>query len=86
MLKFEIRNSFAEWEQAFYSHQPTARAAGIFELHHSHEPDDEKRCAWFIMLSVQNICRNLWKRTMLPEQNLDTFSSQPSRKSMLISR
>ena len=27
ILKFEIRNTFAEWEQAFYSHQPIARAA-----------------------------------------------------------
>jgi hypothetical protein len=46
ILKFEIRNTFAEWEQAFYSHQPIARAAGIFEIDHGHEPNDEKRCAW----------------------------------------
>ena len=41
ILKFEIRNTFAEWEQAFYSHQPIARAAGMFEIYHGHEPDDE---------------------------------------------
>ena len=55
ILKFEIINSFAEWEQAFYSNQPIARAAGIFELYHGHAPDDEKNYAWFLMLSVQNI-------------------------------
>ena len=43
ILKFEIRNSFAEWEQAFYSHQPIARAAGMFEPYHGHAPDDEKK-------------------------------------------
>ena len=43
ILKFEIRNTFAEWEQAFYSHQPIARAAGIFEIYHGHEPNDEKK-------------------------------------------
>ena len=43
ILKFEIRNTFAEWEQAFYSHQPIARAAGMFEIYHGHEPDDEKK-------------------------------------------
>jgi len=43
ILKFEIRNTFAEWEQAFYSHQPIARAAGMFEIYHGHAPDDEKK-------------------------------------------
>ena len=43
ILKFEIRNTFAEWEQAFYSHQPIARAAGIFEIDHGHEPNNEKK-------------------------------------------
>ena len=43
ILKFEIRNTFAEWEQAFYSHQPIARAAGIFEKYHGHEPDNENK-------------------------------------------
>ena len=41
--KFEIGNSFAKWEQAFYSHQPIARAAGMFEIYHGHDPDDEKK-------------------------------------------
>jgi hypothetical protein len=56
ILKFEIRNSFAEWEQAFYSHQPKARAAGIFELYHGHEPDDEKKvCVVLNALSPEHM-------------------------------
>ena len=43
ILKFEIRNAFAEWEQAFYSHQPIAHATGMFERYHGHAPDDKKR-------------------------------------------
>ena len=42
ILKFEINNTFAEWEQAFYSHQPVARAAGIFELYHGHALDNDQ--------------------------------------------
>ena len=42
ILKFEIINTFAEWEQAFYSHQPVARAAGIFELYHGHALDNDQ--------------------------------------------
>ena len=42
-LKFEIRNTFAEWEQSFYSHQPMARSAGLFHLYHGHAPDNEKK-------------------------------------------
>ena len=42
ILKFDISNTFAEWEQAFYSHQPVARAAGIFELYHGHALDDDQ--------------------------------------------
>jgi hypothetical protein len=45
ILKFQISNTFAEWETAFYSHQPMARAAGIFHLYHGHAPDDEKKVA-----------------------------------------
>lgn len=43
ILKFEIRNTLAEWAQAFYSNQPIARAAGMFEIYHGHEPDDKKK-------------------------------------------
>ena len=43
ILKFEIRNTFVEWEQAFYSNQPIARPAGMFEIYHGHAPDDEKK-------------------------------------------
>ena len=43
VLKFEIRNSFAEWEQAFYSHHPIVRAAVMFELYHGHAPDDDEK-------------------------------------------
>lgn len=42
ILKFEISNTFADWEKAFYNHQPEARKAGIFELYHGHAPDNEK--------------------------------------------
>ena len=42
-LKFDIRNSFADWEQAFYKHQPIARAAGIYEVYHGHAPDNEQK-------------------------------------------
>ena len=43
ILKFEIRNTFAEWAQAFYSHQPIARAAGMFGIYHGREPTDKKK-------------------------------------------
>ena len=43
VLKFEISNTFADWEKAFYDHQPIARKAGIFELYHGHAPDNEQR-------------------------------------------
>ena len=56
ILKFEIRNTFAEWEQAFYSHQPIARAAGIFEKYHGHEPDKEKKvCVILSALSLEHM-------------------------------
>ena len=56
ILKFEIRNTFAEWEQAFYSHYPIARAAGMFEVHHGHESDDEKTvCVVFNALSPEHM-------------------------------
>ena len=43
VLNFEINKKFLEWEQLFYKHQPIARAAGIFELYHGHEPDNERK-------------------------------------------
>ena len=43
ILKFDISNTFTQWEQAFYTHQPIARAAGLYELYHGHEPGNEKR-------------------------------------------
>ena len=56
ILKFEIRNTFAKWEQAFYSHQPIARAAGMFEIYHGHEPDDEKKvCVVLNALSPEHM-------------------------------
>ena len=56
VLKFEISNKFSEWEQAFYSHQPTARAAGIFELYHGHEPGNEHQvCVIVHALSEQHM-------------------------------
>ena len=54
--KFEIRNTLAEWEQAFYSHQPIARAAGMFEIYHGHEPNDEKKvCVVLNALSPEHM-------------------------------
>ena len=56
VLKFEISNKFSEWEQAFYSHQPTARAAGIFQLYHGHEPGNEHQvCVIVHALSEQHM-------------------------------
>ncbi len=56
ILNFEIRNTFAEWEQAFYSHQSIARAAGMFEIYHGHEPDDEKKdCVVLNALSPEHM-------------------------------
>ena len=43
ILKFEIRNTLAVWSQAFYSNQPIARAASMFEIYHGHKPDDKKK-------------------------------------------
>ena len=43
ILKFEISNTFSEWEKSFYNHQPIARAAGIFQLYHGHAPENEKK-------------------------------------------
>ena len=43
VLKFEINNTFSDWEKSFYNHQPMARAAGIFHLYHGHSPENEKK-------------------------------------------
>jgi len=43
VLKFEINNTFDEWEKGFYSHQSTARKAGLFEIYHGHPPDNERK-------------------------------------------
>ena len=43
VLKFEINNTFDEWEKGFYSHQSTARKAGLFEIYHGHSPDNERK-------------------------------------------
>ena len=42
ILRFNISNAFPEWEQAFYNHQPIARAAGRLQLYHGHEPGTYK--------------------------------------------
>ena len=56
VIKFEISNKFSEWEQAFYSHQPTARAAGIFELYHGYEPGNERQvCVILHAISEQHM-------------------------------
>ncbi|MBL6770034.1 MAG: DUF3764 family protein [Rhizobiales bacterium] len=43
VLKFEINNTFSEWEKAFYLSQSMAREAGIFEIYHGHEQDNDKK-------------------------------------------
>lgn len=56
VLNFEINKKFSEWEQSFYNHQPIARAAGIFELYHGHEPGNEhKVCVIVHALSEQHM-------------------------------
>jgi len=56
VLRFDIRNSFADWEQAFYKHQPIARAAGIYELYHGHAPDNEQKvCVILSALSEEHM-------------------------------
>ena len=55
ILKCKIRKTFAEWDQAFCSHQPIARPTGIFEMYHGHAPDDEKNCAIYVMPSAQEL-------------------------------
>ena len=56
ILKFDISNTFAEWEQSFYKHQPMARAAGIFHLYHGHAPDNEKKvCVVLSCLSEEHM-------------------------------
>mgnify|MGYP001499799250 CR=1 FL=1 len=56
VLKLEISNRFSEWEIAFYDHQPIARAAGIFEIYHGHEPDNEHQvCVILHALREQHI-------------------------------
>ena len=56
VLKFEISNKFSEWEKSFYSHQPIARAAGIFTVYHGHEPDNEQKvCVVMNALSEEHM-------------------------------
>ena len=43
VLKVEISNKFSQWEQAFSTRQPTARAANIFDLYHGNEPGNEQK-------------------------------------------
>ena len=43
-IEFEISNTFAEWEQSFYSMMNEARAAGIYEVYHGYEADNPKKC------------------------------------------
>ena len=55
-LNFKINKKFSEWEQLFYEHQPIARAAGIFELYHGHEPHNKhKNCVIVHALSEQHM-------------------------------
>ena len=56
ILKFEISNTFSEWEKSFYNHQPIARAAGIFQLYHGHAPENEKKvCVILNCLSEEHM-------------------------------
>ena len=73
ILKFEIRNTFAEWAQAFYSHQPIARAAGMFEIYHDHEPDDKTKVVSFLACSANSICKSLLKLTVPKRRTLVIF-------------
>ena len=56
VLNFEFNKKFSEWEQSFHKHQPIARAGGIFELYHGHEPRNEhKVCVILHALSEQHM-------------------------------
>ena len=60
VLNFEINKKFSEWEQSFYNHQPIARTAGIFELYHGHEPNNEgKLCVIVHALSEQHMQKSM---------------------------
>ena len=83
ILKFEIRNTFAEWEQAFYSHQPIARAAGMFEIYH--DPTMKRRFVSCLTRSAQSICKSLLRLTAPKWRSLGIYSKQLFQKSTLIS-
>lgn len=56
--KFETSNKFSKWEQTFYSHQLTARAASIFQFYHVYEPVNERQvCVIVHALSEQHMQR-----------------------------
>ena len=50
---FEIHKKLSEWEQLFYEHQPIARAAGIFELYHGHEPRNKHKYCVIVQASSE---------------------------------
>ena len=85
ILKFEIRNTFAEWEKAFYSHQPITRAAGMFEIYHGHDPTMKIRFVSCLTRSAQSICKSLLRLTAPKWRSLGIYSNQLFQKSTLIS-
>jgi hypothetical protein len=60
-VEFEITNTFAEWEQSFYSMMNDARAAGIYEMYHGHEADNPKKCMVVALIKSPKIMGDFFK-------------------------
>jgi hypothetical protein len=60
-VEFEITNTFAEWEQSFYSMMNDARAAGIYEMYHGHEADNSKKCMVVALIKSPKIMDDFFK-------------------------
>jgi hypothetical protein len=60
-VEFEITNTFAEWEQSFYSMMNEARAAGIYEVYHGYEADNPKKCMVVALVESPKIMDDFFK-------------------------
>ena len=60
-IEFEISNTFAEWEQSFYSMMNDARGAGIYEVYHGYEADNPKKCMVVALVESPKIMDDFFK-------------------------
>ena len=60
-VEFEITNTFAEWEQSFYSMMNDARAASIYEIYHGHEADNPRKCMVVALIGSPKIMVDFFK-------------------------